>query len=156
MLEQIKSSVEEWLDELGFLELLASRYKSENFLFLHFLSTWRKISSTYPRCFTLQFMITWRNLFSTYPRCFTFSFFFNFQTLIKYFSLKPISRILPLKPYIKYFHCEILVLRSLAFSNCGVSLVFGSFFVSGLIFFGRLSWAFFLSLDFLLVSTYKF
>ena len=153
VLEQIKNSAREWLAKLGILELLSSKYKSENFLFLHFLSTWRKLSSTYPRCFTLQFLVTWRKLFSTYPRCFTFSFFF--QTLIKYFSLKPISRVLPSKPYINYFHCEVLVVRSIDFSNCGVSLVFSSFFVFGLIFFGIFSWAFFLSLDFLLVSTYK-
>ena len=65
-----------------------------------------------------------QGLSPTYPRCFTFSIFFNFETLIKYFSSKPISRILPSKPYIKYFHCEILAVRSIAFSNCGVSFLF--------------------------------
>ena len=75
-----------------------------------------------------------QGLYRTYPRCFTFSIFFYFETLIKYFSLKPMSRVLPSKPYIKYFHCEILVVRSISFSNCGVSFVFGSFSVSWLIF----------------------
>ena len=75
-----------------------------------------------------------QGLSPTYPRCFTFSIFFYFETLIKYFSLKPISWVLPSKPYIKYFHCEILVVRSIAFSNCWFSFVFGSFSVSWLIF----------------------
>ena len=75
-----------------------------------------------------------QGLSPTYPRCFTFSIFFYFETLIKYFSLKHINWGFPSKPYIKYFHCEILVVRSIAFSNCGVSFIFSSFSVSWLIF----------------------
>ena len=65
-------------------------------------------------------------------------YIFYFETLIKYFSLKCISRVLPTKPYIKYFHCEILVVRLIALRNCGVSFIFDSFFVLGLIFLGIL------------------